>query len=214
LEQSIILEYDNPISTLFKQSIGYKFLFIFILIMFLINVYDTMNDGHCNCSSLFAGSIVIFLSWLFLMMVISIALIPAYYNLNKYKKIIIDRKNIYIDNQKYNIFDLEFKTEYKSMYQYPLAWTYLVIYQRDKVIGKFIFEINLYNFFGMNSSTILNILNSIKEKKNIDYQKLIYTSIANEYISNKEDLKNFKTMGLFIITPIIFILLVLFLNIK
>ncbi len=214
LEKSIILEYKNPTFTLFKQSIGYTFLFIFILIILLMSIYDTINKGYCNFSSLFAGLMVIFLSWLFLMMTISIMLIPAYYNFNKYKKLIINKENIYINNQKYTISDLEFKTEHKYMYRYPLAWTYLIVYQNDKAIGKFLFEINSYNFFGMNSTVILNVLNGIKDKKKLDWQKMIYSSILNEYISNKEDANNFKIVSYLMLAPIFFILLVLFLNIK
>lgn len=214
LEQSVILEYKNPVLILFKQSISYKLLFIFILMILLASAYDTIKSSQCNCSSLFAGLIIIFFVWLFLITIISIMLIPAYYSFNKYKKLIISNENIYINNQKYDISNLEFKAEHKYMYRYPLAWTYLIISKNDRVIGKFIFEINSYNFFGMNSATILNVLNSIKAKKKLDYQKLIYTSILNEYNSNKEDSNNFKIVGIFILTPIFFMFLVLFLNMK
>jgi len=166
-----------------------------------------------NYTNILASLSTVTILWLLFQIFIYLNFIPAFINLKKYKQFIITNNSIKINNIKYKISELTFQKDHHSLHRHPLCWTYLIIKDiNGNKIGKFIFEINNYKFFGISCDIIITILNQKKRGIDQDYHKFIYNSNINEYLESKDDKKNLKKALFIIIIPLILILSI-FLNI-
>ena len=213
LEKSIILEYDVPASVLLKHAFGYGFFIVGVLVVLFTIIFEIKKYGACDCAQVVSIAFVVLIFWLINGMLISMYKMPGYTNVKKYTKLVIEGKNIYINEEQYDISDLDFKISSRTLPNYFLSWTDLLLYKKDKLVGKFILSMNTYNFFGMSSNVIIKVLESLKNNPTIDYIKLTFNERLEDNLEEKEVSKNFFIVGLFLLIPISAIVLVMLLNI-
>lgn len=212
LDKSIILEYDVPVSVLLKHAFGYGFFIVGVLVVLLTIIFEIKKYGTCDCSQAVLIAFILLIFWLINGMLVSMYKMPGYTNIKKYTKLVIEGKNIYINEEQYDIADLEFKISSRTLPNYFLSWTDLHLYKKDKLVGKFIVSMNTYNFFGMSSNVIIKVLESLKNNPTIDYIKLTFNERLEDNFEEKEVRKNFFIVWIFLLTPISVIVFILLLN--
>ncbi|SFP88615.1 hypothetical protein [Hydrogenimonas thermophila] len=209
-DNEIVLFYKQPIYKILTKTLTFKSYLAFILLILIVSFLECQKNDTYNYVSTFASIFIITITWILFQIFIYINFIPAFISLKKYRQLTISDDYIKINNTKYKISELKFQKDSHSLYRHPLSWTYLLIQDtKDNIVGKFIFEINNYKFFGISCDIILAVLNQKEKNIDQDYHKFIYNSNINEYLESKNNKNSLKKALFIIIIPLLLILSIL-----
>jgi len=203
----IVLFYKQPFYAIFTKTFAFKSYLLFVFLIIVFSFFDFQKNDIYNYANTFANLFTITIIWTLFQIFIYLNFIPAFINLKKYKQLLITDDYIKINGKKYQISNLIFQKENHYFYKNSLSWTYLIIKNRkNDIVGKFIFEINNYKFFGISCDIILDVFKQKKKNIDQDYCEFIYNSIINEYLESKDDFGNLKKALFIVMIPLLLVL--------